>query len=136
MAAIGCSLQFAKCQFDHAEFRYCVFANSAFSENIINEPVVTECDFTNTKADAQWWPATAQTDVFVSYLNLLIAEILGTLGPKSVAAGALSIYRNGYTSGENASKDYSACLYNGDVSNQELDVVEDIINRIGPQFDY
>lgn len=134
MAALGSSLQFVGCQFDQPTFSHCIFTDTAFKNSNIVDPVAKECDFTNINSDRKWWPDSAQSDVFVSYLNRVIAEILAQLGPNSSAAKALSTYKVAYVRGDNKSKDYSACLYEGNVSDRELEVVEDIFDRLGPRF--
>jgi uncharacterized protein YjbI with pentapeptide repeats len=134
MAQLGASLQFIGCEFDHTEFRRCVFADSAFKSSHFIDPMATECDFTGINSESRWWPDSAQSDVFVSYLDQLIAELILTLGPTSCAVKALVIYKEDYVRGDNKSKDYSACLYGGDVPDSELDVVEDIFDRLGSRF--
>ena len=134
MASLGSSLQFVGCEFHHPEFRYCVFADSVFSKSRFVDPMATECDFTYINSDHKWWPDSTQCDVFVSHLDHVITEIIAQLGNDSPAAKSLLRYRNEYVCGHTFSKDYSACLYDGTVPDPDLDVVEGIIDQVGPRF--
>ncbi|MGC3969728.1 MAG: hypothetical protein QM775_21070 [Pirellulales bacterium] len=134
MAGLGSSLQFVSCEFDRSEFHHCVFSDSAFKSSKLVGITASECDFTNINSDCKWWSDSAQGDVFVSYLNEVLAEITLQLGPNSSAAKALSTYKVGYVQGDNKSKDYSACLYDGNVPDRELEVVEDIFDQLGPRY--
>jgi len=134
MATLGSSLQFVNCEFDCIEFRHCAFSNSAFKNSSFVDAIASECEFANIDSDRQWWPDSAQGDVFVSFLDEVIAEINLKLGPDSSVAKALSDFKTEYVRGDRKSKDYSACLYDGNVSNRELRVVENILDRLGPRF--
>ena len=133
MAGLGSSLQFVSCEFDRSEFHRCVFSDSAFQNSNLVGVTASECDFTNINSDRKWWSDAAQSDVFVAYLNEVLAEIALQLGPNSSAEKALSTYKVGYVQGDNKSKDYSACLYDGDVPDRELEVVEKIFDQLGPR---
>lgn len=134
MATLGSSLQFINCKFPYTKFRHCCFGDVAFRNCDFENSVASECDFTGVNSDGRWWRESAQADVFVSFLDQAIGEIIARVGPDASAARKLSEYRQGYAEGNINSKDYTACLYNGSVPNKELDVVEQILDQLGPRF--
>ena len=72
----------------------------------------------------------------MSYLDQVLAEMALQLGSNSSAVKALTHYRMEYVAGDNKSKDYSACLYGGEVPDRELDAAEDIFDRLGARFGF
>jgi len=136
MANHGSSLQFVGCEFVQTTFLHCVFADAAFQNNRLTDSIAIECDFTGVNSDCPWWSESAQSDLFVSYLDQVLAGMALQLGSNSSAVKALTHYRMEYVAGDNKSKDYSACLYGGDVPDRELDAAEEIIDRLGARFGF
>jgi hypothetical protein len=134
MASNGSSLQFVACKFTHTDFLHCSFADCAFVKSEFDNTAAKASDFTNIRSDLKWWSDSEQCEVFVTFLNEAVGQFAAELGDNSTAVAALSKYRTDYVSGVITSKDYSVCLYNGEVPDKELDVVDRILDRLESQF--
>jgi uncharacterized protein YjbI with pentapeptide repeats len=134
--ALEPALQFVGCIFDQTRFVNCSFKDVVFRNCTFRVPVVENCDFAGIDADVSWWPRASEVDLFVVFLDQVIEKLHRRLGNKSKAAAVLQDYRSAYVEGRTASKDYSADLYAGGVSDKELDVVEEVLDKLGPRFGF
>lgn len=130
MAAVGSSLQFMECAFERSIFTHCRFRDVAFRECTFSDVGVESCSFEDVNSDVEWWGEVGDADLFVAFLDEAIRQISEQLGATSKAACKLTQYRDEYASSATANKDYSACLYSGDVPDSELDRVEQILDEL------
>lgn len=134
MATVGSSLQFTDCTFEGSTFRHCRFRDVAFRRCIFANVCVDSCSLEGVNSDVEWWGEVEETDLFLAFLDEAIRQISEQLGSNSVAVCALRRYRNEYAGGATTSKDYSACLYSGDVPDSELDRIEELLDELELQY--
>jgi hypothetical protein len=72
----------------------------------------------------------------MAFLDAAITGIRTKLGSESESVKALESYKASYESKQTNSKDYSAVLYGGKVSDRELDVVEKILDKVSTSFPF
>lgn len=123
------SADFRHCEFENVVFRESYFENVSFGECRFQRTVAIDCDFSGVSSDVLWWAA-QEADPFASFLVRLLAAVESELGPSCAATVALRRYVDAFVSGVTVSRDFSACLYKGNIPDHELDIVEDVVAKL------
>lgn len=120
---------FRNCRFDDSLFKGCQFSDIRFEQCETNNLEFVGCDFKNTLGPDKWWHSIKSSDPFDEFLKTIIEQIEIKLGDQSRALYRLSEFAKQYRESEFKNKDYSACLYEGDVSDEELDAIDEILEN-------
>ena len=91
---------------------------------------IENCSFDGARAAPQWWSSSDSSDRFLGWLRQVVAAVVKELGQDSKAAQSLERYLNDFETSRTKDKDFSACLYDGTVPNEELDRIEPILNDL------
>jgi uncharacterized protein YjbI with pentapeptide repeats len=136
VAKTGATALFRACGFSGTAFEGCRFDKIAFNDCQIADTEFVNCDFSEAIGKDAWLKLVPKGDPFLAFLDALLAGIQKQLGNNSAAMRELSSYAESYRSGKTTSKDYGACLYSGRVSNQELDAIQDTLDRTEAAFPF
>lgn len=134
IAELGASLIFDDCTLEAPSFRNCYFNAVAFRRCRIRGPVAQACVFSGIASDDVWWPPEAEGDPFLAFLDEVLDAMRTALGEGSASHKALLAYTDDFSSGRTQSDDYSACLYDGTVPGEELDIISDVIDKIEARY--
>ncbi|MCE9555174.1 MAG: hypothetical protein K8T91_17635 [Planctomycetes bacterium] len=124
----GASTLFRTCRFDSGAFTGCYFADICFENCAVADTRFIDCDFRGTVGSDMWWRQIPSGDPFHAFLRVVLQGIEKRLGRSSRAFVAFSAYAADYQQQKTQSRDFSACLYDGSVPNNELDAIESIID--------
>ena len=119
------SPKFFNCFFEGVEFKNCKFEN----------PKVEACSFEGTYSDDIWWQE-QEIDPFVKFIMEILKFIEKKFGKESASFKTFYNYYIDYTTGRTKSRDYSECLYNGNVPENELDEIENELDKIELRFPF
>lgn len=134
--AKGVSALFRNCRFELSNFNGCKFNDVCFEGCTVVETQFKSCSFEGVVSRDTWLRECESSDPFIAFLDAAISGIRTKLGNECESVKALGIYRASYVSKETNSKDYSAVLYSGKVSDRELDVVEKILDKVSTSFPF
>lgn len=123
------AVEFLRCEFRNVVFRESYFENVRFQDCRFPLAVAIDCNFDGVTSDLEWWGAQG-ADPFVAFLRRLLEAVESELGPNGTALAVLGRYVEAYVSGATQSRDFSSCLYEGEIPNHELDIVEDVVARL------
>ena len=125
----GGTVLFRDCVFKRSLFNGCSFSHVVFEDCQLDETRCIECDFRDAFGRDAWLKQMESGDPFKMFLREILHGVEQRLGRESQAYRALAEYAEGYLSGENPSKDYSACLFTGEVPDDELDAIETVFDE-------
>jgi hypothetical protein len=125
---------FERCRFERPEFSKCRFHDVAFIDCEIVDPVNNNSDFSGVKGFPIWWDDAVGIDPFVAFLEEVLTMIEKKLGKESRAYLRMLDYQQRYLLGATKSKDYSLCLYEGDVPDSELKKIENWLEKIERRY--
>lgn len=132
----GATALFQNCNFENSNFTACKFNEVCFEKCEVTETQFNNCSFDDVISRDQWLNQIQNGDPFIAFLAAAISEIRGELGDKCKSIQALRQFQESYEAKQTTCKDYSAVLYDGSVSDQELDVVEKILHKISHSFPF
>jgi hypothetical protein len=130
----GATALFCRCHFDRGSFAGCAFADVGFEKCEVRHTQFINCDFRNVVGPDRWWTQVESGDPFNSFLDTVLNGIEERLGRDSSAFLSLSGFAKEYRLGRTQDKDYSACLYTGDVPEEELDAIQEILDQAESAF--
>lgn len=134
--ANGATALFRNCRFELSEFIGCKFNDVCSEGCAVAETQFKSCSFEDVLGRDTWLREFESSDPFVAFLYEAISGIRTKLGNDCESVKALEDYKACYVSKQTNSKDYSAVLDSGKVSNRELDVVEKILDRVSNSFPF
>ena len=124
---------FKDCTFKDTLFRACFFEGIEFENCRFENTKAQESEFHRIISKDRWW-TDQKADPFVSFLLKVLEMIRQQCGPASTAYSAVGNYLLDYTSGKNKGRDFSACLYSGNVPDSELDRIEPELTKVLAKF--
>ena len=129
------NVKFKSCRFVAPKFYKCTFSNVLFQACTVEKPEISFCNFDDAVCIPKpWWEPYESRDPFVAFLYELLALIERKLGKSGKAYTNLASYKDEYLSGKITNKDYSACLYQTDVPNSEIDAIENDMLKLSRKF--
>jgi uncharacterized protein YjbI with pentapeptide repeats len=134
--AKGATALFRNCRFDLSDFTGCKFNDVCFEGCTVAETQFKSCSFEDVISRDAWLREFESSDPFIAFLDAAISGIRTKLGSDCESVKALEVYKSSYASKQTNSKDYSAVLYSGKVSDRELDVVEKILDKVSTSFPF
>jgi uncharacterized protein YjbI with pentapeptide repeats len=126
-------VSFLGCDFKSVVFTGCHFAGVSFLNCRFENVVAEFCDTRGVSAAAQWKSGVV-SDPLEGFVLELMRGIERRLGPGARSISLLSDYLIHYISSGRTETDYSACLYDGKIDDEELDAVEDLIGKIKKKY--
>lgn len=130
----GVSTVFANCSLSCCVFQNCYFDKTEFRESRFIDVKTENCDFAGITADHRWWPEGTEGDPFVAFLDEVLEMIRTRLSGQSKAYRAMRKYAENFRSGQTSSRDYSACLFDGQVPYRDLRKIEDGLDEIEAKY--
>jgi uncharacterized protein YjbI with pentapeptide repeats len=134
--AKGASALFRNCEFNHSDFTGCKFNDVCFEDCKVAETEFKSCSFEDVISRDEWLRNVQSSDPFITFLDAAISGIRAKLGSDCESVRALEKYKTTYVSTQSKSKDYSEVLYDGNVPDKELDVVEKILDKVSTSFPF
>ena len=134
--ANGATALFRNCRLEHSAFTGCKFNDVCFDGCTVDESQFQGCSFDEVISSDSWLRDLQSSDPFIEFLDAAISRIRKKLGNECESVKALEIYKASYASKQTNSKDYSAVLYSGKVSDSELDVVDKILDQVASSFPF
>lgn len=130
----GASGLFSKCTLEMPCFENCQFDQIAFNGCKVSHPVVSNCNFSGIISDGQWWHNSMSCDLFIAFLDDALKLIEGQLGRHSVAFSSMQRFRDEYVAGRSKSRDYSACLFEGNIPYADLQKIEKGLEKLESRY--
>lgn len=127
---------FSDCFFNDSIFRNCYLKGIGFRRSTFSNVKAENCDFDGVVSDNQWWEPASEGDPFIAFLDEVVEMIGQRLGVSSQAHCAMKAYRDDFVSGRTASRDYSVCLFDGQVPYQDLVKIEDGLDDIEARYPF
>jgi len=131
--SISGSVLFRKCRFLRSSFRECYFDGIVFEACEFADVSIEACDFSGIVSDFRWW-GDRNDDPFAAFLSKALDLIDKQCGKSSQAYQVFHKYVTDYCTGNTQDKDFSACLYSGNVSRDEVQRVSKELKRLVNQF--
>lgn len=134
--ARGATALFRNCRLEHSDFTGCKFNDVCFDGSTVDESRFQSCSFDGVISSDVWLQDIESSDPFIAFLDAAISGLRKKLGNECESVKALEIYKVAYVSKQTNSKDYSAVLYSGKISDRELDVVDKILDQVASCFPF
>lgn len=126
------ALGFIGCRFERCCFANSMLRNVLFAGCEMTDVTARTCDFTGVRSDRQWWPDTAQCDLYHALVDAMIETAAAACGPESVVAGKLQRAREDLRAGKRV--DLTEVMYALDVPDSEIEALEPAKDKLYQQF--
>lgn len=134
--AKGATALFQDCNFSQTRFSGCKFSYVCFSECQIEDTSFEHCSFEDVISRDDWVRQLQPGDPFLAFLEAAISAISKKLGSGCDSVRVLEEYMQAYQLKRKTSKEYSEVLFDGRISDRELDLIDDVLDRVEASFPF